>query len=139
MTRFEYLDHTADIGMRVFGESLEQLFQNANLGLLSYIVEGLDELRPTASERVELIARDDAELLIDWLNDRLYRFDAHEQIHAWATLEQVGEGRLLANSGYRLIDWERDTFRGEVKSATYHGLRLEREADLWVAEVVFDL
>ncbi|RME12242.1 MAG: archease, partial [Aquificota bacterium] len=26
-----------------------------------------------------------------------------------------------------------------IKAATYHDLRVEREGDLWVAEVIFDI
>ena len=76
---------------------------------------------------------------VDWLNDRLFRFDAREEIHAWTTVERVEDGRLVAASGFRKVDWERDRFHAEIKSATYHGLRLERQGDLWVAEVIFDL
>jgi SHS2 domain-containing protein len=139
MKRFEIIEHTADTGLRVFGSTLEALFENAGLGLMTALVQDLDTMTPTSSTEVTLEAPDDADLLVDWLNDRLFRFDAREEIHAWATVERVEDGRLVASSGYRKVDWEQDQFHAEIKSATYHGLRLERQGDLWVAEVIFDL
>ena len=52
--RFEILDHTADVGLRVFGDSLGELFESAAFGLLSTIVEDLPALAPTASAPVAL-------------------------------------------------------------------------------------
>ena len=139
MKRFELIDHTADTGLRIFGPTIEALFENAGLGLLTTIVQDLDTMTPTSTVAVELEASDDADLLVDWLNDRLFRFDAREEIHAWSTVERVKSGKLAATSGYRKVDWDRDRFHAEIKSATYHGLSLERKGELWVAEVIFDL
>ena len=136
---FELFDHTADVGLRVSGGSLPVLFANAAHGLMTFMVMDLDSLRPEGVEAVALSSESTDDLLVDWLNDRLYRFDALEEIHAWAELETVEEGRLAGRSRFVRIDWDRHRFHTEVKSITYHGLRLERKGDLWLAEVIFDL
>ena len=136
---FEFVDHTADVGLRVRGETLERLFENAAHGLMHYLVEELEALQKIDSERIELRSTSDAELLVDWMNELLFRFDAREQIHAWAEVERVERGSLVAQSGYLPIDWNQHRFGGEVKSVTYHGLSLERHGDSWIAEVILDL
>lgn len=136
---FAYTDHTADVGMRVEGESLAALFSYAAFGLLAYTVENLERLAATTQVAVEMQAPSDPELLVDWLNERLFLFDARGEIHAWPELDEVGDGRLVGRSGYAPVDWERMDFGPEVKSVTYHGLELARRGDLWVAEVIFDL
>jgi SHS2 domain-containing protein len=136
---YRYTDHTADVGMRVEGESLEALFAYAALGLLAYTVVNLDRLAPAEHVAVEMTAPSDAELLVDWLNERLFLFDARGEIHAWPELDRVGDGRLVGKSGYRAVDFDRMTFGPEVKSVTYHGLSVERRDALWIAEVIFDL
>jgi SHS2 domain-containing protein len=137
--RFETFEHTADVGLRVFGETLERLFENAAYGLCSMLVRDLDSVTPTAEVPVELESLNNDDLLVEWLNDRLYRFDAFDEIHAWPRLERVAEGRLRGGSGFTPIDWQRHNFHAEIKSATYHGFRLERRGDIWVAEVILDL
>jgi SHS2 domain-containing protein len=137
--RITYTDHTADVGMRVEGETLEALFAHAAFGLLGYTVASLDRLRPSSYVGVEMQAPSDAELLVDWLNERLFLFDARAEIHAWPELDHVGDRRLVGRSGFLPVDWDRMTFGPEVKSITYHGLKLERQGGLWTAEVIFDL
>ncbi len=139
MAPYEFFEHTADMGLRVRADTLPLLFEHAARGLLDLIVEDLEALRPTDEAEVRLTAPDDADLLVDWLNDRLYHFDAREEIHAWPTLALVGGGRLEGRSGFIRIDRDRHRFHGEVKSTTYHGLVLERRGDFWIAEVIFDL
>jgi SHS2 domain-containing protein len=137
--RFETFEHTADVGLRAFGETLEALFENAAYGLCSMLVRGLDSLSPTDEVSVDLESMNNEDLLVEWLNDRLFRFDAFDEIHAWPRLKRVADGRLEGGSGFTPIDWERHNFHAEIKSATYHGLRLERRDDIWVAEVILDL
>ena len=137
--RFELLDHTADSGLRIFGDSLPRLFENAAFGLLATVVEGLEEAAPEDGVELRLSAPSNEELLVDWLNDRLYRFEANEEIHAWPRVTSLGAGELASDSHYRRIDWERDTFHAEVKSATYHGLSLVETNGTWIAEVILDL
>jgi len=138
-TRYQILDHTADVRVRVHGSALERLFENAAWALFDVIVDGLEGLVPTEEEPVSLGGADASSLLVDWMNDLLYRFDARGQIHAWPLVSSVNDSSLAATARFRSIDWSRDRFHTEVKSVTYHGLHLERRGDLWVAEVVFDL
>ena len=39
MLRYELIDHTADIGMRVFGTTLAELFENAGVALFELIAD----------------------------------------------------------------------------------------------------
>ena len=49
MKRFETIEHTADTGLRVFGSTLEELFENAGLGLMTILVQDLDAMTPSSS------------------------------------------------------------------------------------------
>jgi SHS2 domain-containing protein len=137
--RYEVLDHTADVQVRIFGRTLEELFANAAWALFDTIVENLDALAPTTERSLTLRANDDATLLVDWMNELLYRFDAHGEIHAWPAVAFVRAGLMEARASYRPVDWSRDRFHTEVKSVTYHGLALTGDGKVWSAEVVFDL
>lgn len=137
--RYEIIDHTADSGIRVYGASPAELFVNAAFGLLATIVEGLDDMAPTDRRPLTLEAPDMDALLVDWMNDRLLRFDADEEIHAWPIVRDVTPTRLVVESGFRPIEWDRDVFHAEVKSATYHGLSIREKEGTWVAEVILDL
>jgi SHS2 domain-containing protein len=71
---FEILEHPVDIGFRVRGQTLAQLFENAAAALQSIAVE-IDDVR--AAEQFVLSASGpDAEaLLVNWLNEVLFWSD----------------------------------------------------------------
>jgi len=136
---YETIDHDADTGLRIVAPTRAELFTLAARGLFDALVADLDTLAPTRTAAIALEAPTDGELLVDYLNELLFRFDAEHQIHAWPRVDTAGEGQLRAASGYLPIDWGRHRFHAEIKSATYHDLRFERRDGDWVAQVIFDL
>jgi SHS2 domain-containing protein len=71
---YETFEHTADVGIRVRAEGLDQLFADAARGLFSVMVENLDAARMVEEVAFELQADDIEELLHDWLAELLYTF-----------------------------------------------------------------
>ncbi len=69
--RFEEIEHTADIAIRVWGRDLAELFANAAYGMACQIAE-IDEIRPTITRTLELDAADTEILLVSWLSELLY-------------------------------------------------------------------
>ena len=72
---FEILDHTADVGIIAYGADLKQAFANAAKGLFSLITE-LGDVEEALHRDIELTAADEESLLVDWLNELVYYFDA---------------------------------------------------------------
>jgi len=71
---FRTLDHTADIGIKAYGETLEKLFCNTALGMFS-IVTDLDKVKSSRNFYIQIKGEDRENLLIKWLNELLYLFD----------------------------------------------------------------
>jgi SHS2 domain-containing protein len=81
-------------------------------------------------------------LLVDWLNELLYRFEVQNMLVSDATValrEAAGQWYLEASIAGEPFDAARHPTRVLVKSATYHGLHITREAGTWKARVVFDI
>jgi SHS2 domain-containing protein len=72
---FETFDHTADIGIRAFGSDLPEAFSNAAKAMFSLITD-LRKVRSTHKIEIEIVVADRPSLLMDWLNELLYHFDA---------------------------------------------------------------
>src|SRR5262245_8458335 len=134
----ETFDHTADIGIRVKAPSLDQLFAEAAEALFSLLIENLTAVEPRQSFTIKVQGEDLEYLLFDWLKELLYRFDAEHW--AFSRFEvSVEEGKLEAKVFGETLDWSRYVPNHEVKAITYHGLRVERHADGWLAEVIVDI
>jgi SHS2 domain-containing protein len=135
---YETFDHTADLGLRVRAPDLDTLFAEAAEALFSVLLE--DPGQVAESRAVEFdIAGDDAEfLLFDWLRELLYRFDAEHL--AFRRFEvRVRPDGLHATAFGEPVDRDRHELGHEVKAITYHGLRVERAPDGWLAEVIVDI
>jgi len=136
MGDFELLEHTADVGIRARGATLEEAFEQATLGL----AEVLGARRPGPGEAVavEVTAGDPGALLVDWLNEVLWLHETrgHAAIAA-VGVERVGDDRAAGSVTFSSTDPPPDgTF---VKAVTYHRLRVGRDAGGWLAEVYLDV
>ena len=117
---------------------LNGLFAEAARALFSVVVEDLGTV--VASQRLEVrIAGTDREyLLFDWLKTLLYHFDAEHLLFSRFEVK-VGEGGLEADAWGEPMDPARHEPNHEVKAITYHGLKVEKTADGWLAEVIVDI
>ena len=134
----EFFEHTADLGLRACAADLNGLFAEAARALFSAVVEDLGTV--VASQRLEVrIAGTDTEyLLFDWLKTLLYHFDAEHLLFSRFEA-RVGEGGLEAVAWGERMDPSRHEPNHEVKAITLHGLKVERTADGWLAEVIVDI
>jgi len=138
---FSELEHTADVGFRVFAPSLPGLFYQAARALMHTLFS-----RPPRRGRGVLTltveAEDPETLLVRFLNELLYQVQTRGRVPAGVRLrlERVGEGcRLTAWIHYAPFDPEAYGFLGEVKSATFHGLKIEKTEAGYAASVVLDV
>jgi SHS2 domain-containing protein len=140
MGRYETFDHTADLGLRVFADELVDLFATAAIGLFDVIVANRDEVRAVESEQVSLEGDSPADLLVEWLNELIYRSETRHRLYSAfeVALDEAG-CRLTATIGGEPIDRQRHILDHEVKAATRHGLSLRKEPQGWVAEVIVDI
>src|SRR6266568_715943 len=75
MEPFRVLEHTADVGFEAFGRTREEVFANAGRALMNIIVD-LESVDPAAGVRVQAEGSDPPDLLVNWLSEILYLYDA---------------------------------------------------------------
>ncbi len=137
--KFEEIDHTADLGLRIYGCNLMALLAHAAEGMFSLIgeakfVEGEMETRTIVIEFAER-----EECLYLWLRALLAEFnrDRFFPVHAEIDLQS---GRLSASVRGGRFDLSRHEFFTELKAVTQHGLVVrDAEGGGLEAEVIFDV
>lgn len=77
MPPFEIIEHTADIGIRAFGASETEVFENAAVGMFS-LISDLEKIREDNDFNIEIEAEDRETLLVEWLNELIYLYDSQE-------------------------------------------------------------
>jgi SHS2 domain-containing protein len=135
--RFEVLEHTADVGLRLTGSTPEEVLEAAGEGLATLL--GAWFPGAGVEHRVETTASDRPALLAAWLDDLLYVHEAEDVVFCGFHVELPDEGRVTA----RVMVAPRDDRELEgvgIKAATYHRLRFEQQTDgSWIAEIYVDV
>jgi SHS2 domain-containing protein len=137
MRSFELLDHTADALVRARGDSLGELLVGCAEGMFALIVEE-GEVREETSSKVELEAEGPEELVHGWLRELLYRFSAEGLVFGRFEVHEAEPTRVRAICHGEPADPERHQGT-EIKAVTWHGFRVERTDEGWIAEVLFDI
>lgn len=135
---YEYLDISGDVGLRVSGESVEEIFIDAALGMYS-LMTGLD--RVEEKKAIETVVESDSPegLLVAWLNELVFRFDTYGFVGKKVQILELSGERIVASLRGEDFDPDRHERKLLVKAATYHNLRLEKADGRWQAEIIFDI
>lgn len=135
---WEHFEHQADIGVRGFGATPAEAFEQVALAMMAVMV---DPAMVGGEEWVEFrcSAPDLEMLLADWLNAVLCEVSARKML--FRGFEVWIEGCILTGKaeGER-IDPRRHQPAVEVKGASYFDLKVEPTADGgWMAQCVVDV
>ena len=139
MKPYEYLEHTADMGLVVRGGSLSELLAHAAQGLFETIavVETVDE---TVSVEIQLTAESVEELFVAWLDELIFQHETEEVFFKRAKIQWCSETEMSATVYGEPVNFDKHAVYTEIKSVTYHQLQVIEKGDgSWFAQVIFDL
>ncbi len=134
---FEIVDHTADVGIIAYGADMKEAFANAAKALFSLITE-LDDVEEVMHRDIELTAPDQESLLVGWLNELIYLFDAENMLFKRFDITQLSQTYLKARSYGHKADSSKHKLKMGVKAATYHMLEIDKSNGGKV-QVLFDI
>jgi SHS2 domain-containing protein len=138
MQPFRILEHTADIGFEAFGATCQQVFANAARALTHLMVD-LETISPQKQLSLHAEASDMPSLLVNWLSELLYLFDAEGWVFRDFAFEELTDHSLAAIAQGEKFDRTRHQVKLLVKAITYHQLDLRETAQGWRAQVYVDI
>ncbi len=142
-TPFEEIEPTADWALRVRGRTLPALFTAAARGMFSLLTD-LSAVHPEVRLELDLRAFDTETLLVDWLNELLYRAEEKKIVFSVfdiTALERTDPARPLDPARLRALvagGPSRDLHKA-IKAATFSGLSIRHDDAGYVTELVFDV
>ena len=138
--RWCHYDHQADIGLRGYGADLSEAFTQAALALTGVITDPA-RVQPETAVTVECRATDAEFLLVEWLDELIYRMATRHLLFGRFEVVVDADGRhLTATAWGEAVDRQRHQPAVEVKGATLTDLRVTQEAPgRWVAQCVVDV
>ena len=128
-------EHTGEVELRIAAPSLPQLFEEAGVALAELMAEQWANSSGENTETVAIHAPDREALLVDWLNELIFRAETQQKIYHDIHIIYLSETELRAE--IRGAFPER--MRTAVKAATFHRIKIEPEAEGFSATVVLDV
>jgi SHS2 domain-containing protein len=135
---YEAFDHTADVGLHAYGNTLAELFVHAAQGMESLMVAP-DQICPLVRREVTAQGHDLVSLLVDWLDKLIFLFDTEFLLVRECEIESISETQLKASVSGEPYDPQRHELSSAIKAVTWHEASVERTATGYKASIIFDI
>ncbi|NLL61788.1 MAG: archease [Candidatus Atribacteria bacterium] len=140
---FKVIEHTADVGLNVYGKDKEELFINAARGMFYLTIGSVIAIAPNEYKKyynIESTGTDVEDLLVNWLEDLLFVHNTEFIIFTDFLISAMTEEMIKAKAGAIKLKGSPYQVTTEIKAVTYHNLRVSQEqSGRWEGTVVFDI
>ena len=139
MKIYELIDHTADVGVKAYGKSLPEAFENAAKGMFDIITDS-SEIESIGQFDINLEAPNIEQLLVDWLSELLYLHSAQNLVFGFFKIMEFDDkksslqGRVFGEK----LNISKHKIGSEIKAVTYHMLEVKNKKPFHV-QVLFDI
>lgn len=135
---YRIIEHTADTGFEVRGDSKEQVFEAAARAFF-HMMWHIGNDRDSRPEMIEVTGSDEEELLVNFLEEFLYLYEAKGLVCTKIEIATITEEKICARAWMQQFDRDRDKELLGVKAVTYHQLYIGRKNNSWVAQIFLDI
>jgi SHS2 domain-containing protein len=133
--KYERIDHTADLMVKAYGNTLEECFANAGYALFDQTVD-LSGIAPAEVFEIGAFGEDLEDLLYSFLSELLFLEDCDGVILCELAVSFTDGGLVCKGKG-ELLDRSRHRIKSEIKAVTYHMMRIDASEPS--VTVIFDV
>lgn len=140
MTRpgYQVFEHTADIGLHAYGQTLPELFVNAAAGMESLMVAPA-QIDARVKREIHAEGHDLVALLIAWLNELIFLFDTEYLLFKQFEISDFTGTSLQATVSGEPYDADRHDLSSAIKAVTWHEAEVRSESTGYQARIIFDI
>jgi len=138
MKKYELIEHKADVGIKAYGKSVSETFENAAKGMFDIITD-CSEIDNVGQYDIQLDAPDLEQLLVDWLSELLFLNSAKNLVFGFFKVELDGKNSCLSAHVFGdKYNISKHKIGAEIKAVTYHMLEVRNKSPYHV-QVLFDI
>ncbi|HXF88198.1 MAG TPA: archease [Xanthobacteraceae bacterium] len=136
--RWEHFPHDADVGVRGFGATAEEAFEQAARALTAVVTHAAVE--PKVAVEIRCEAPDLELLFVEWLNCIIYEMAVRQMLFSRFAVKIEDGRRLTATLWGEPVDVARHAPACEPKGATYTALKVGVDGSgTWSAGCIIDV
>jgi len=134
--KWEHFPHDADIGVKGWGATAAEAFEQAALALTAVVTHA--EVKAKVAVEVTCEAPDLELLFVDWLNAIIYEMAVRNMLFGRFAV-RIEDGRLAGKLWGEVVDVARHAPACEPKGATFTAVRVAKDDDTWSAGCIVDV
>ena len=135
---YRIIDHTADVGIEVYGEGLSELMEHAGEARFSIITE-IDRGESSVSRNITVETGESEEVLRSWLEQLLLYFNTDDFLFSRFEIIQTDDGSFRCTAAGERLDSDRHILHTEIKGITYHQYEVSHDDKGWRARIILDV
>jgi len=137
---YEFIEHTADVIVKAYGETLQQAFGNAALGMFDVITGGAT-IRGDRRIEFDVSSIDREGLLVKFLSELIVIHEVQRFVLSEIDVQFEHEFRLRAVARGERFDPERHGGGTQVKGVSYHLMEIHQgnNGEPCHVQVLFDI
>ena len=132
---FEFLEHEADIKIRVCGRTLQEIFEKSVSAVSEYVSEG-KKIESKKAITAEVVGNDSESLLYNFIDEIIYLIDAENFIPSKCSVMLRGNNLKAVFYGDYASNY---SSLKHIKAATYSEMSVGKKGDGWEAVFVIDV
>jgi len=137
---YELLEHEADIGIRGYGNTIEEAFENGARAMFSIMID-LETVESEKNVEIKCEAPDIEALFVEWLNELLTKKDLEEMSFSRFKVKIYKDDtyKLEGTASGEKFDQKKHKAKLEVKGATYSGLKIGKKDEKIFIQCIVDV
>ncbi len=135
--KYEYFDVTADVGVKAYGATLNEVFENAAIAVFQVMCD-TTMVAPRKKKKVLVRADDLGGLLCEWLTQLLGLKDIYGMMFSRFKVHVDEEKIALDGEAWGEETREKHSIKTDVKAVTYHMMEVKKN-DLWRGRFILDV
>ena len=139
--KYEILEHPAELRLRIYGKTPEQLFSNAAEAMAQILSQEAAkfEIKNQKSKiKIDVKSIDINSLLVDFLSEILAKSQIDKSVYLVSNVNcQISD--VKAELKATLIGYPIDHFDEDIKAVTYQDLNIQKIDGIWQTILVFDI
>jgi len=138
MKKYDLIDHTADIGVKAYGKTLSEAFENASKAMFDIITDN-SEIESVGQYDLEMKSDDLEQLLVDYLSELLFLHDSKNLVFGFFKIELDEKKKSISAKVFgEKFNLSKHKIGSEIKAVTYHMLEVKKGKRFSV-QVLFDI
>ena len=140
-TNYEYFDTTADIGIKIESNTINEAFKASAKATLNLITD-TEKIEENINKKVKITSEDEYALLYDWITELLILLDSENYMTKKCNIQITKENdeyKLEGTLAGDIYNTEKYSYKTEVKAITYHEMEIKIAPENVSIKFILDL